>query len=73
MSAVIICGIVASLVAAVYNINAYLYKLRLNKCLINAFYVTLVIMLLANILQWCCSLAHPAFYAAFFLSNGSAF
>ena len=47
LSALMIGLTLVCLVAAVYNIYAYLYKQRIKRCLIVSFYFMLVVMLLA--------------------------
>ena len=54
------------LLFAIHNIYAFLYRLRLNKSLITAFYVTLVLMNIADIFQWSIELAHPKFISILF-------
>ena len=54
------------LLFAIHNIYAYLYQLRLNKSLITAFYITLVLMNIADIFQWSIELAQPSFYSILF-------
>ena len=69
----IILGITAvGLLATIFNIYSYLYKLRINKLLITAFYVTLVVMLIADVIQWSCQLANPRFYAILFFIEKDA-
>ena len=54
------------LLFAIHNIYAYLYQLRLNKSLITAFYITVVLMNIADIFQWSIELAQPSFYSILF-------
>ena len=54
------------LVFAIHNIYVYLYQMRLNKSLITAFYIALVLMNIADISQWSLELAHPSFYSILF-------
>jgi len=59
ISAFNICGTFLCLSATLYNVYAYLYKMKIKKRLINAFYISLVVMLLASFVEWSCSLANP--------------
>ena len=59
ISALNICGTCFVLSATLYNVYAYLYKMKIKKRLINAFYISLVVMLLASLVEWSCSLANP--------------